>query len=300
MLAADWRPVRPKGTKVTTTTEATVTDLCVADLMLDHPSWLVNDDATAYRVMRSAGSVWSVTCVPAAEGGQRVRTVRVDGDGPAPVLDVFDSATVTGQDAIAVALRQAGPVARLRNPDLWDALATAIIRQVIRAGQARKLYRVFCHQHGDPVTTPNGTGWLFPAPQVVLDLPDEEFTHLGMAFKRRPLQAAAQAYLEHGVTWATLPPARLLADVQHVRRIGPWTAGAAVADLSNDFSLYPFADLAVRTWAARLVPDQQWPGTEPEFAAVWQAQAGPQLSAWTLLTLAFGVRHASRTGATAF
>jgi DNA-3-methyladenine glycosylase II len=284
---------------VTTTTEATVTDLYVAELMLDHPSWLVNDDATAYRVVRSAGSVWSVTSVAAAEGGQRVRTVRVDGAGPAPVLDVFDPAAVTSQHAVAAALRQAGPVARLRNPDLWDALATAIIRQVIRAGQARKLYRAFCQQHGDRADTPAGTGWLFPTPQVVLDLPDEEFTDLGMAFKRRPLQAAAQAYLEHAVTWATLPPATLLADVQHVPRIGPWTAGATVADLSNDFSLYPFADLAVRTWAARLVPDQQWPGTEPEFAQVWQTQAGPQLSTWTLLTLAFGVRHASRTGATA-
>jgi DNA-3-methyladenine glycosylase II len=285
---------------VTTTTKPTVTDLRVAELMLDHSSWLINDDATAYRVVRSAGSVWSVTSVPAANGGQRVRTVRVDGDGPAPVLEVVDPITVTSQHATAAALRQAGPVARLRNPDLWDALATAIIRQVIRAGQARKLYRAFCHHHGDPVTTPAGTGWLFPTPQVVLDLPDEEFTRLGMAFKRRPLQAAAQAYLEHGATWATLPPARLLAAVQQVPRIGPWTAGASVADLSNDFSLYPFADLAVRTWAARLVPDQPWPGTEPEFAAVWQAQAGPQLSVWTLLTLAFGVRHASRTGATAF
>jgi DNA-3-methyladenine glycosylase II len=280
------------------TTEAAVTDLCVAELMLDHPSWLVNDDATAYRVVRSAGSVWSTTSVPAANGRQ-VRTVRVNGTGPAPVLEVFDPATLTGQDAVARALRKAGPVARLRNPDLWDAIATSIIRQVIRAGQARTLYRAFCRQHGEPVTTPAGTGWLFPTPQVVLDLPDEEFTHLGMAFKRPPLQAAARAYLEHGAAWANLTPARLLTDVQHVPRIGPWTAGATVADLSNDFSLYPFADLAVRTWAARLVPDLQWPGTEPEFAAVWQAQAGPQLSAWTLLTLAFGVRHASRVGATA-
>ncbi len=289
---------------MTTTTPTrnreTVTDLHVAELMLDHPSWLTSDDGTAYRVVRSASSVWSLTGSPAADDGWRVQAVRADGDGPAPVLEVTDPATVTGRDAVARALRKAGPVARLRNPDLWDALATGIIRQVIRAGQARKLYRAFCQQHGDPVTTPVGTGWLFPTPQVVLDLPDEEFARLGLAFKRRPLQAAAEAYLKHAVTWATLPPATLLAEVQQVPRIGPWTAGAAVADLSNDFSLYPFADLAVRTWATLLVPDLQWPGKEPEFAVVWHAQAGSQLSARTLLTLAFGVRHASRTGATAF
>jgi DNA-3-methyladenine glycosylase II len=48
-----------------------------------------------------------------------------------------------------------------------------------------------------------------------------------------------------------------------------------------------------------MVPDQDWPETEPEFARVWQAAAGAQLSRWTLLTLAFGVRHASRTGTVA-
>jgi DNA-3-methyladenine glycosylase II len=296
--------VRLKGTRVTTTTSVDnrnrVTDLHVADLMLDHPSWLISEDGTTHRVVRSAGSVWSITGSAAADSGWHVHAAFVAGDGPAPILEIIDSNTVTGRDAVARALRQAGPVARLRNPDLWNTLATAIIRQVIRAGQARKLYRAFCQEHGDPVTTAAGTGWLFPTPQIVLDLPDEEFTRLGMAFKRPPLQAAAEAYLTHAETWATLPPATLLAEVQQVPRIGPWTAGAAVADLSNDFSLYPFADLAVRTWAARLVPDLHWPDKEPEFAAVWQKQAGKQLSERTLLTLAFGVRHARRTGATAF
>lgn len=88
-------------------------------------------------------------------------------------------------------------------------------------------------------------------------------------------------------------------EVQSVPRIGPWTAGAAVADLTNDYSLYPFADLAVRTWAQRLAPGRTWPTTEPEFAAVWQRLAGEQLSAWTLLTLAWGVKHARTNGATA-
>jgi DNA-3-methyladenine glycosylase II len=282
-----------------TTTELTGTDLFVDDVMLDHPAWLLNDEATAYRMVRRNDAVWSVTCSPATDHGRQVYIIRVTGDGPPPVLDVIDPVMLTGQHPVAHALRQAGPVARLRNPDVWDALGTSIIRQVVRAGQARKLYRAFCHEHGDPVTTDTGTGWLFPRPRVVLDLPDTEFTRLGMAFKRRALRAAAEAYLENAATWTEFPPATLLAEVQQVPRVGPWTAGATVADLSHDYSLYPFADLAVRTWAARLVPDQEWPGTEPEFAAVWQTRAGPQLSAWTLLTLASGVRHASRSGAIA-
>lgn len=265
------------------------------DVMVDHPSWLAGDNGVVRRAVRSGESVWSLTRTASADGS-RLTVRQVRGDGPAPVLDVFEPATLSGEGAVVTALRQAGPVARFRNTDLWDALATAIIRQVIRAGQARKLYRAFCRRHGEPV---DGHCWLFPTPEVVLHLPDEEFTRLGMAFKRRPLQAAAEAYLSSAERWVNLPPAVLLTEVQRVPRIGPWTAGAAAADLTNDFSLYPFADLAVRTWAARLVPDLQWPDTEEEFAAAWHALAGPQLSTWTLLTLAFGVRHASRTGAIA-
>jgi DNA-3-methyladenine glycosylase II len=212
------------------------------------------------------------------------------------VVDVLDAATLTSTHPVAAALRRTGPVARVRNPDLWDALATSIIRQVIRAGQARKLYRAFSHEHGQLVVAPGGPFRLFPTPETVLSLPDEEFTRLGLAFKARPLRAVADAYLRHGLSWVELDPARLVTAVQTVPRIGPWTAGATVADVTNDFSFYPFADLAVRTWAARLVPSLVWPQTEPEFAHAWQVSAGTQLSAWTLLTLAFGVRHANRTG----
>jgi DNA-3-methyladenine glycosylase II len=273
--------------------------VAVADVMLDHPAWLVAEDGAAYRAVWSGSAVWTLTCSPAAADGREVRIIASIGGGPAPLLDVLDPADLAGRHPVVGALRLAGPVARLRNPDLWDALATSIIRQVIRAGQARKLYRAFCQEHGQRIETAAGPVWLFPSPEAVLALPDDDFARLGLAFKAKPLRAAADAYLQHGPRWAGLEPSRLVTEVQTVPRIGPWTAGATVADLTNDFSLYPFADLAVRTWAARLVPDQDWPETEPEFARVWQAAAGAQLSRWTLLTLAFGVRHASRTGTVA-
>jgi DNA-3-methyladenine glycosylase II len=222
---------------------------------------------------------------------------RVNGIASAPVLDVHKPADLASADNVVVALREAGPVARLRNPHLWDALATSVVRQVIRAGQARKLYQSFCREHGEHITTSAGTAHLFPTPEAVLALPDGEFTRLGMAFKRLPLRAAAEAYLDSGANWADLDPVDLLVDLQRVPRIGPWTAGATVADVFNDYALYPFADLAVRTWAKRLASGRTWPETEPEFARVWQRLAGEQLSEWTLLTLAWGVRHAMVTGA---
>jgi len=270
----------------------------VSAVMTDHPSWLSTDTGAAYRAVRYGASVWALTCMPCGSIGHETAALLVVGAGDPPVVDVADPATLTGAKAVVTPLQDAGTVARWRNPDLWDAVATSIVRQVIRAGQARKLYRAFCHTHGEPVITPLGETWLFPTTETVLGLPDAEFARLGMAFKRRPLRVAAEACLEFGQKWAELDPTALVEEVQAVPRIGPWTAGATVADLTNDYALYPFADLAVRTWVKLLAPGLTWPETEAEFARVWARLAGEQLSTWTLLTLAWGVRHARNTGAT--
>lgn len=87
-------------------------------------------------------------------------------------------------------------------------------------------------------------------------------------------------------------PETLIGDLQHVPRIGPWTARAAVADWANRFDLYPYADLAVRTWATRTAPSYDWPADEPAFGRAWRVLAGDHLNEITLLTLAWGGHHA--------
>src|SRR6266508_1108831 len=97
--------------------------------------------------------------------------------------------------------------------------------QVIRAGQSKTLYRQFCAWHGRQVELPRGEIYaLFPDPVTVLELPDEAYTRAGLAFKRRPLRAAAHAYIEHGEKWRAMEPADLVEVLQEVRRSGPWTA----------------------------------------------------------------------------
>ena len=171
-----------------------------------------------------------------------------------------------------------GTVARFRTTDLWEAIATAIIRQVVRAVQAKRLYRDLCQAHGQQITNLNGDGYaLIPAPGTVLGLHDEQFARAGVTLKRRPLRAAAEAYLQHGAYWRDLPADVLVHELQRIPRIGPWTAGAAAADYSNDFTHYPYADLAVRTWAKRAAPSYPWPDGEQAFARLWQRLAGDQL-----------------------
>ncbi len=190
------------------------------------------------------------------------------------------------------ALRGLGLVARFRTLDLWDAIGIAIIRQVIRAAHAKRLYRGFCDAYGQRSSFMNGDGYaLFPDAETVLGLRDKQFAKVGLTFKRRPLGAAAEAYLKHSGQWRELAPDVLVQELQQVPRIGAWTAGAAVADFSNNFALYPYADLAVRTWAKRAAPSYDWPNDEKAFRRLWTALAGDHVATLTLLTLAWGSQH---------
>jgi DNA-3-methyladenine glycosylase II len=262
----------------------------VTVLMRDHPGWATTS-AGADRVMLHDDTVWHSDWNASTAS---LTTTPVDtAPLPAPAVDRY-TAPPTGRSALAnlgPALTGLGPVLRVRNADLWDAIGTAIIRQVIRAPQAREMYARFCQAHGQSVTTSHGTRYLFPNPKVVADLPAIAFDELGMAFKRPALVAAAGAIQTRGIAWKQLAPGQLVDQLQQVHRIGPWTAGAAVADASGDFSHYPYADLAVRTWARRAAPHHDWPDTEPAFGALWRRAAGASLSAFTLLTLAWGDTH---------
>lgn len=104
--------------------------------------------------------------------------------------------------------------------------------------------------------------------------------------------AARQAAAGHGVpapvgergsAWADMPADALVLELLRVRRVGPWTAGAATADWTNDFAAYPCGDLAVRKWAARAAPSAAWPADEPGFHRHWRQVAGPHLADVTLL-----------------
>lgn len=262
----------------------------VSLVMTDHAAWRATPAGWCRVFALPDGGRWLVY-----RSGGTLSVQALTPGGSQPSRDIFTLPASAACDVpeLAASLDQLGTVARFRNPDLWDALATAIIRQVIRAPQAKKLYRRFCDTYGEQVTLPDGgTYALLPTAEAVLTLDSEQFTSTGMAFKRRPLKAAAEAYVEYAAKWQELSPRTLTAELQTIPRVGPWTAHAAVADWSNDWSLYPYTDLAVRTWARRAAPTHPWPTTEAAFGKVWRQLAGDHLSTLTLLILAWGNTHA--------
>ncbi|MEU4244233.1 hypothetical protein [Actinoplanes sp. NPDC026619] len=259
-------------------------------LVQEHPGWTTIPGG-ALRFMRAGGIPlwlrWSADTIQLSRGSADATRAEIG-----PTVDRCESSTVNLNISLGDALAELGPVLRVRNADLWDAIGTAIIRQVIRAGQARVLYQRFCQRYGDSVKSPAESGFLFPTPEKVAGLSASAFTELGMRFKRPALTAAAEAYLSHGTHWQTLPAQDLVTALQVVPRIGPWTAGAAAADFTGNFAVYPYADLAVRTWVGRAAPDVDWPADEAGFGTLWRRLGGDRLSDLTLLTLAWGDSHA--------
>ncbi len=259
-------------------------------LTVDHPAWQTCTDDVPVRLVEHHGAPWLAFY---RDGGLHLNAVRESTTAP-PSVSVTSPEVLPSAPAAAALVQQLaalGSVHRLTNPSLWDAITTAILRQVVRAAQARKVYRQWCRLHGRTVDTPVGPLSLAPTPETVLDLPDEAFAEAGTKFHRPALRAAAEAYLEHAAEWREVGPDDLVKALASVHRIGPWTASAAAADVTGDFSVYPHSDLAVRTWAGRAAPSLQLPDAERAFAAQWHSFTGHDrtcLHALTLFTLTWG------------
>jgi DNA-3-methyladenine glycosylase II len=256
----------------------------LATIMRDHPAWTTTGPG-ATRAMRSGASTWLIAVDDLLAD---IEMSVVDGppDGPAPEVVQVDEPILLESD-IGSALASLLPLTRVRNPNLWDAIATAILSKIVTADQARAMYRRFCAAYGDPVETPHGADNLFPDAERVQRLPAKAFSGQKMSFTRVPLRAAARAYLEHGTAWSQLEPAALVTALRSVPGIGSWTAGTAVADFSGDFSIYPFPDRAIRTYLHQTAPATDWPCREAQLRTLWRAIAGDNVSGLTQLVLAW-------------
>lgn len=189
-------------------------------------------------------------------------------DGYATVaafLDCFDAPEKP--PALAAVYRDTA-VVRLATPTVWEAVAAAVVRQVIRADQARILYQRLLDARG-----------AFPAPGEVLRLGESHFRTLGMGFKAKTLVRVAQAFADDRFS-EELSAEALLSELQHTPGVGPWTARVACSDHLNAWDVYPMSDLAVRTWASRLTT-VAWPTGPDEFERRWRSRTAPHTAAAT-------------------
>lgn len=254
-------------------------------LTTDHPAWHSYNDGARARAVRTASGVWVL-----AHDHHGLRVDCVEGtEDVKPTFLTTDPANLplAAPPVLRAGLDELGVSQRLANPWLWDAITTAILRQVVRADQARKLYRAWCSTYGTTVDGPFGKLAVAPTHTRVLELGDESFAAVGAKFHRTALQAAAEYYERHQTTWEGSTPDDLFVGLTTIPRIGPWTARAAAADFTGDFAIYPHDDLAVRTWAAQIAPAYPWPTkTDKAFGPLWTGWAGADRTALHTLTLA--------------
>lgn len=185
------------------------------------------------------------------------------------------------------------PLYRIATPTLWESAATAIVRQVVRAAQARTQYTALCDRAGEAF--PGTRCRAFPTADAVLALSVGDLADIGLKMKAAPLRSLAEAWTEavaSGKPWESLDPSSAYEALLSVPRIGPWTAGVAVWDWSNDPAFYPFDDLAVQTWAKHTAPGLDWPDRKT-FGPYWTELTGPHRALMTILVLARGNQHAA-------
>ncbi len=238
-------------------------------LMADHYGWTADPSAAVVRRTFRAGSrTWTIASpvevpvLPEGHASSEVTSWVLE-------LDALSDGALTGEVHVQ----------RVSTPTVWEALATGVLRQVVRAGTARERYRRL-------VAAASNDGG-FPSPDEVLRCDEDEMTALGLRFCWSKLVALARWAADVGADECLDIPSRdgLLEDAASLPGLGPWTLGVAAWDCGNDPARYPFGDYVVQAGAARLVSWIDWPRRPDRFALAWSDHCGDDFTALTVLAL---------------
>jgi DNA-3-methyladenine glycosylase II len=268
-------------------------------MVVDHPGWLTPTPGRFERAFRWGHRTWVINCC--AVGARLEPTAEVVNPSEAAgtvaasrLVEVFDPAALPEPFRSVAQIRECGRVQRLRNPDLWDALLLPILQHRCRRSDAVGMYRRLCSALGEKIRTTRSAVFLPPRPETVVGLDDAAFDKADLLPGADRLRTIAAAYLEHGAIWLQLGPADLFVALQQARYVGAWTAAAAVADLTNDFSFYPPPEFATQGRWDQFSQESNDTRTPREFQTAWEHMSRAQKSVLTVLSIDWKSRHPLR------
>jgi DNA-3-methyladenine glycosylase II len=177
------------------------------------------------------------------------------------------------------------PLLRMGTPTVWEAAATAVVRQVVHRDQARAAFGRLSVAFGIPALVGGEVRHAFPTAEEVLSVADAQLRGCGIGFKAKTLRTLATWCLDER---EHLDNQELYEALLGVAGVGPWTAGVTVCDRFCDFGFYPVEDLAVRAHARGSWP-RRWPDAPAAFAREWRAMTAPHTAAVTAFLLAESV-----------
>lgn len=108
-----------------------------------------------------------------------------------------------------------------------EAIIKAVVRQVIRASQAKKLISNFIKELGES----DGPLFGFPALSMLARVSTHEYQKLGLGMKAERISSIVTKLLINS---------KLI--YRDLHGIGPWTEAVLQVDLSHDYRHYPFED----------------------------------------------------------
>lgn len=177
------------------------------------------------------------------------------------------------------------PLVRCGTPSVWEAAATAVIRQVVHRDHARVCFGRVCDKLGTAMLIDGQPRHAFPTAEAVLAAGEASLRETGIGFKARSLVALARWSLD---AHEHLDPHSLHNALMRVRGIGPWTASIAVCDVFSDYSFYPVEDLAIRAYAGARWR-RNWPKAPAAFARAWRSHTAPHTASITAFLIADAV-----------
>jgi len=191
---------------------------------------------------------------------------------------------------LAKGFKGISPLVHVASASLGEALIKAVIRQVISASQARKLLHRFITRFGTSCSYDGTTCYSFPSLHTIIQLPLDDLVSCGLGFKAKVIQQVARSLLENNLEEQVrnVPTDVAITMLQRLKGIGHWTAHVTLCDVTSNWSLYPFDDLAVRRWAMQLWPEGNWPTRQLDFLRVWQEMNGAYTGNITFYFLTFG------------
>ncbi len=180
-------------------------------------------------------------------------------------------------------LTACSPLVRLSTPTVWEAAATAVIRQVVHRNQARVSFQRICERFGATTLIDGHLRYAFPTAETIVTTSESQLRETGIGFKARTLQTLA--------AWASDANEHLAADEMYealtsLRGVGDWTASVTLCDFFSDFRYYPVEDLAVRAQVRALWPRRRWPSAPLDFADAWRSITAPYTDIVTAFVLA--------------
>lgn len=212
-------------------------------------------------------------------------------------IELPDCATIHLPGQLANRFKNLAPLVHVSSASLEEALIKAIIRQVIKAEHAKKLIHRFITSFGESYNYDGVICYTFPTIEKILELSLDDLVSCGLGFKAALIKNVAKKIekdnLKQKINVVSTETA--LEILQEIKGIGHWTAHVTLCDLKGDWSLYPFDDLAVRTWASNLWSGYNWPQNPQVFRQEWERLNGSYVGQITFFLLALATMPSERS-----